>query len=77
MPKRDSVVQVTMPRPPSNSVQLAIRIPAEWLAEADEIAKLISTPGVDMTRSDAFRAAIARGFAILKAEAKAAKRGRP
>lgn len=59
-----------MPRATSDSEMLSVRIPREWFGEADEIAKLISQPGATMTRSDAFRVAIARGFAQIRAEAK-------
>jgi hypothetical protein len=57
-----------MPRPPSDSVQIAIRVPKDWLDDADEIASVISRPGFQASRTDAFRAAIARGFEILRAE---------
>jgi hypothetical protein len=65
---------VVMPRPPSDSVQIAIRVPRAWLAEADAIAKLLSQPGFSASRTDAFRAAIARGFEVLKGDTKAKKR---
>lgn len=65
---------LAMPRPPSDSVQIAIRVPAEWLKEADEIATLISRPGFMASRTDAFRAAVARGFEVLRVEA--GKKGR-
>lgn len=58
-----------MPRPPSDSVQIAIRVPKEWLSQADHVAALISRPGFQASRTDAFRAAIARGFDALRAEA--------
>ncbi len=57
-----------MPRPPSDSVQIAIRVPADWLKEAEEVAALLSKPGFQASRTDAFRAAMARGFEVLKAE---------
>ena len=57
-----------MPRQPINTVQLALRVPPEFNKEADEIAKLISRPGVTLTRSDAYRAAIARGFEAIRAD---------
>lgn len=62
-----------MPRPPSDSVQIAIRVPAEWLAEADAVAKKISRPGMIATRTDAFRAAIAAGMRAIALEAQAAQ----
>jgi hypothetical protein len=58
-----------MPRPPSDAVQIAIRVPKKWLARADEIAKLISRPGFEASRTDGFRAAIARGFDALAQDA--------
>lgn len=64
-----AVVEVPeMPRPPSDSVQIAIRVPKSWLEDADEIAHAISRPGFEASRTDAFRAAIARGFEVLRAE---------
>src|SRR4051812_8152059 len=58
-----------MPRPPSNAVQIAIRVPVEWLERADEIARLISKPGFGASRTDGFRAAIARGFEVIEGDA--------
>jgi hypothetical protein len=66
----------TVPRPPSDTVQVAIRIPREWLAKADELAKRISRPGVTMSRTDALRAAIAAGFTVLEGEGEAAPAGK-
>lgn len=57
-----------MPRPKSSAVQIALRLPSEWLAEADQIAKLMSRPGVTVTRSDALRAAVAKGLETLRVE---------
>lgn len=61
-------VEDGMPRPPSDTVQVAIRIPADWLGEADRLAALISRPGFVASRTDALRAAMARGFESLRAE---------
>lgn len=57
-----------MPRPPSDAVQIALRIPKDWMAQADELAKLLERPGLPVTRTDAFRAAIARGLPLLLSE---------
>jgi hypothetical protein len=54
-----------VPRPPSDTVQIAIRVPRDWMERADDLAKRISRPGVIMSRTDAFRAAIAAGFDAL------------
>jgi hypothetical protein len=62
---------MAVPRPPSDTVQIAIRVPRAWLETADELAKRISRPGVTMSRTDAFRAAIAAGFDALADEPKA------
>ena len=62
-----------MPRPPSDAVQIAIRVPKDWLKDADEIAALISRPGFPASRTDGFRAAIARGFEAMRADATAAE----
>jgi hypothetical protein len=56
---------MAVPRPPSDTVQIAIRVPRAWLAQADELATRLSRPGVTMSRTDAFRAAIASGFDAL------------
>jgi hypothetical protein len=57
-------------------VQIAIRIPRKWLTEADEVAARLSPPGVTMSRTDAFRAAIAAGFVALAAGPKKSPRKR-
>ena len=59
---------MSVPRPPSDTVQIAIRVPRDWMAKADELAANISRPGVTMSRTDAFRAAIAAGFEALALE---------
>ena len=51
-----------MSRPPSDAVQIAIRVPADWLKKADLVAAEISQPGFQASRTDGFRAALARGF---------------
>lgn len=70
-----SGVEAGMPRPPSDSVQVALRVPAKWLEDADAIATLISRPGFEASRTDGFRAAMARGFEVLRAELGATKAG--
>jgi hypothetical protein len=46
------------------------------MARADDLAGRISRPGVTMSRTDAFRAAIAAGFDALADEAKPKPPGR-
>jgi hypothetical protein len=43
------------------------------LADADELAARLSRPGVTMSRTDAFRAAIAAGFEALNGAAESGK----
>ena len=66
-----AVVQGAVPRPPSDTVQIALRVPTPWQTEADQLAKLLSRPGINASRSDAYRAAMARGFEVLRAELEA------
>jgi hypothetical protein len=49
-------------------VQIGIRIPPEWLDDAERLAAALSRPGLDVTRTEAFRAALARGLESLLAE---------
>lgn len=49
-----------------NDVQITLRIPKEWLAEADALAEAMSQPGITMTQTDVFRAAIVRGLEALR-----------
>jgi hypothetical protein len=67
---------MVVPRPPSDTVQIAIRVPRGWMEKAEELAKRLSRPGVTMSRTDAFRAAIAAGFENLADEAKPKTRKR-
>jgi hypothetical protein len=68
----------TMPRPQSdNTFQVAFKIPEEWIKRADEIAALMSMPGMQWTRTDALRAALSVGLDKLHANvAKAEKPSR-
>ena len=48
---------------------LALRVPDEWLREADELVELLAVPGLKQNRSDIFRRAIAEGLAVLREQA--------
>lgn len=63
----------SVPRPPSDRVQVVVRVDRAWLKKADELAKRRSTPGHTWTKSDAFREAIAAGFDALAAKEKSSK----
>ena len=59
-----------VPRAPSgNDSAVAIRVPDAWLKRADDLRSfLASRPGIELTRSDILRAALARGLEALEAE---------
>jgi hypothetical protein len=57
-----------VPRPKSDSVQLAVRIPAPWLERLDALIPWLAQPGVATTRTDAIRAALAVGLDALEAK---------
>ena len=52
------------------STQTAIRLPNSLLEEIDGLSKLMSPPGVHVTRAEVIRRAVFLGVAQLKAEAK-------
>lgn len=48
------------------TIQVTFRIPWTWQTRADKIARALSSAGVDLTRTDGFRAAMAAGFEQLE-----------
>lgn len=50
-----------MGRPMKDTEQVAFRVPREWLTKADALAAKLAPVGV-LSRTDALRAAIAKGF---------------
>ena len=50
------------------SVQIAVRIPADLVADADTIAREFSTEDVPLTRSDALRMALRLGMRRIAEE---------
>lgn len=53
---------------PADTVPVTFRITRELAEEAKAIAKLISTPYVEASPQDAYRAAMERGFRLIRAE---------
>ena len=51
-------------------VQISIRIPRFWGQTADRIASKLSRPGFPVTRAEAYRVAIEKGFVALADELK-------
>jgi len=47
------------------TTQVSIRVPVEWLAKLDAIAAGMSRPGIELSRADALRAAVAEGMLVL------------
>ncbi len=58
-----------MPRPAQDMVQVTFRLPRPMALDADRVADLISVPGKRASRTDALRAAIARGIAAIQDDA--------
>lgn len=58
----------------ADTAQITFRVPSEWLQEADDLAKALSRPGMEVERTGAFRAAIAKGFEALRVELKLPKK---
>lgn len=54
-----------MSAPKAETVQLSVRVPANWLARLDAIAAEMSRPGIELSRADALRAAVAEGILVL------------
>ena len=67
------VPSASMKQRKKDPVQIAIRVPPEWLEDAARLANQLSRPGLEITRTEAFRAAMARGLESLLAETSAEK----
>jgi|HubBroStandDraft_1064217.scaffolds.fasta_scaffold428071_1 hypothetical protein len=57
-----------VPRPKTDTLQLAVRIPRAWLSRLDALIPKIAQAGVQTTRTDAIRAALAKGIDALEAQ---------
>ena len=44
------------------TIQISIRVPPEWLETAEKLAAELSRPGLEVSRTEAFRAALAFGL---------------
>lgn len=62
------VTSAQMKQRKKDPVQIGIRVPPEWLEDAERLAAALSRPGLEVTRTEAFRAALARGLESLLAE---------
>lgn len=61
----NNAVQGLMARPTVDTTQVTFRIPTHWLTQADAVATILSRHGMEATRTDVFREAIARGMAEI------------
>lgn len=68
-------IPAPMPRPPSDSSQVAIRLLNAWLRRADALIPYLARPGIAVTRTDVLRAAIAKGLDAFEAETKPRGKG--
>ena len=57
-----------MARPQTDTVQVTVRIPKAWFSRLDALLPTLTEPGIYATRSDAIRAATARGLDVLEAD---------
>lgn len=48
------------------TVQITLRVPKSWLADADKLASWNAKPGMQVTRTDAFRMAIGCGLEMMR-----------
>ncbi len=67
------VSSTSMKQRKKEPIQIGIRVPPEWLEDAERLALALSRPGLEVTRTEAFRAALARGLEAMLAEAAAEK----
>lgn len=59
---------MTKPKAFGHFVQIAVRLPSAMVAEADWIARELSTEAMPVTRSDALRMALRLGMQRMAAE---------
>jgi predicted DNA-binding protein len=52
------------------TIQTAVRIPETWPERLDAVAAALSRPGLELTRTDVLRMALAHGLLALEAEIK-------
>jgi hypothetical protein len=58
-----------MPRPKSeNEKQIAMRIPARYLTQADSLVTFFASMGLEATRASVLRAAISKGLTAMNEE---------
>lgn len=58
----------------TDTIQISMRVPPAWLETAEQIALSLSRPGLEITRTEAFRAALAFGLEHMAAKAPTKRR---
>ena len=53
---------IDMPKPSGNTEQITLRIPKDWMKDAETLAKALSKPGLEVSKTDAIRVALGRGL---------------
>jgi hypothetical protein len=61
-----SAISAPVPRETTETTQVSVRIPDEWVDALDELAIRMSPLGVELARADVLRAAISLGIERLK-----------
>jgi hypothetical protein len=64
-----------MPRKAKATVQLVVRVPSEWVRRADALTDQVMPIGVEITRTDVVRMAIAEGLDTLEMRRKKTAKG--
>jgi hypothetical protein len=65
-----------MPRPPTLSTQIVLRIPDDWLKRAESLRPHMADVGIAVTRTDVLRVALARGLEAIEVDVQAKKPAR-
>jgi len=63
-----AVVQEPMAKKSKPATQVTVRIDNDWLERLDALSTALSRPGLELTRVDAIRMAIARGLQEMERE---------
>ncbi|CAN5519629.1 hypothetical protein BH09MYX1_BH09MYX1_00980 [soil metagenome] len=63
-----SAVEEVMAKKTKPATQITVRLEDEWLGRLDALATALSRPGLELTRVDAIRMAVARGLLEIETE---------
>lgn len=57
-----------VPRAKTNPLQVSVHVPDSWGDELEQLAKVMSKPGLEVTKADVMRRALRMGLDALAAE---------